>query len=140
MTSPVGGQAIQVVGLRQINLVDNTPGSGAGDPSLMDSGANICLTCNLNSLINITPIVPFPISVATKGSTPTLDNFCTMQGLLLLYLLPMGPITINRATFAKMQQRKLSLPRQFLHTGRCCITGRKRATRATTQIDYLYKQ
>jgi hypothetical protein len=50
----------------------------------MDGGANICLTDNLNSLIDVTPIVPFPISVATKGSTPALDNFCTMQGLLPL--------------------------------------------------------
>jgi hypothetical protein len=47
----------------------------------MDGGANICLTGNLNSLINVTPIVPFPISVATKGGTLALDDFWTMQGL-----------------------------------------------------------
>jgi hypothetical protein len=84
--SPIGGQAIQVVGLQQVNLVNNTPKYSAGDPSLMDGGANICLTGNLNSLIDTTPIVPFPISVATKGSKPTLGDLCTMQGLLPLPL------------------------------------------------------
>jgi hypothetical protein len=52
----------------------------------MDGGANICLTGNLNSLIIVTPIVPFPISVATKGCKPALGNLCTMQGLLPLPL------------------------------------------------------
>ena len=35
-------------------------------PSLMDGGANICLTGILDLLVDVVPIAPLPISVATK--------------------------------------------------------------------------
>jgi hypothetical protein len=45
--------------------------------SLMDGGANICLTGDLNLLVNVVEIEPLPISVAIGGEDNALDDCCT---------------------------------------------------------------
>jgi hypothetical protein len=79
---------IHVVGLPKANNVTLAANitSPTGLPSLMDRGANICITNNLSSLIDAVPVTPFPLSIKIKGNALTLDNHCTMQGLLALPL------------------------------------------------------
>ena len=52
--------------------------------SLMDGGANICLTGILDLLVDVESIPPLPILVATKTGDVSLDDCCTKKGLLLL--------------------------------------------------------
>jgi len=54
--------------------------------SLLDAGANICLTGDLQLLIDIVKIPPLPISVAITGDAPSLDDCCTRRGYLPLQL------------------------------------------------------
>jgi len=54
--------------------------------SLIDGGANICLTGDLNILVDVVEIPPLPISVAVNGDAPTLDDSCTRRGYLPLKL------------------------------------------------------
>jgi hypothetical protein len=56
------------------------------NPSLMDGGANTCLTGILDLLVDVVTIPPCPISVATKSDRFLLNNFCTKLGLLPLML------------------------------------------------------
>ena len=55
-------------------------------PSLVDGGANICLTGMLDLLMDVVEITPLPISVATKTGEISLDDSCTKRGLLPLTL------------------------------------------------------
>ena len=54
--------------------------------SLIDGGASIFLTGDLDILVDIVEIPPLPISVAVNGDAPTLDDSCTRQGYLPLTL------------------------------------------------------
>ena len=54
--------------------------------SLVDAGANICLTGDLNLLVDVVEIPPLPISVAVQGDSPSLDDCCTKRGYLPLQL------------------------------------------------------
>jgi len=54
--------------------------------SMMDGGANICITGLLELLVDIEPIPPLPIFVATKTAKFSLDSCCTKKGLLPLTL------------------------------------------------------
>jgi hypothetical protein len=56
------------------------------NPSLMDDGANICLTGVLDLLVEVVLIAPLPILVATKAGEILLDDCCTKRGLLPLTL------------------------------------------------------
>ena len=56
------------------------------DWSLMDAGANICLTGDLTILANAVDISPLPITVALNGNKPTVDDCCTMKGYIPLTL------------------------------------------------------
>jgi hypothetical protein len=53
---------------------------------LIDGGANICLTGNLNLLVDVVDIAPLLISVAVDGKDITLDDLCTKRGYLSLML------------------------------------------------------
>ncbi len=55
-------------------------------PSLLDGGANICLTGVLDLLVDVKPINPLPISVATSGGMVSVNDCCTKNGLLPLTL------------------------------------------------------
>jgi hypothetical protein len=59
------------------------PSSG-GESTLVDTGANICVTGMLEALVDVTVIPPLPISVAVHGSGVSLDDCCTHRGLLPL--------------------------------------------------------
>jgi len=52
--------------------------------SLVDSGANICVTGLIETLVDVIPIPALPISVAVHGSEVSLDDCCTHRGLLPL--------------------------------------------------------
>jgi hypothetical protein len=54
--------------------------------SLMDGGANICVTGDLTCLVNIIDIPPMPITVATSGDGTSLDDCCTKRGYIPLTL------------------------------------------------------
>jgi hypothetical protein len=56
------------------------------NPSLMDGGANICITGILSLLVDVESIPPLPISVATTSGSISLDDCCTKRGLLPLTL------------------------------------------------------
>jgi hypothetical protein len=53
-------------------------------PSMMDGGANICVTCVLGLLVDISSIPPLPITVATKTDHISIDDCCTKRGYLPL--------------------------------------------------------
>jgi hypothetical protein len=55
--------------------------------TLIDGGANICLTGDLNLLVDVVEIAPLPISLAVTGDNSKLDDSCTQQGYLPLTLL-----------------------------------------------------
>jgi hypothetical protein len=55
-------------------------------PTLLDGGANICLTGVLELLVDVESIAPLPILVATMGGSVSMDNCCTKKGLLPLTL------------------------------------------------------
>jgi hypothetical protein len=52
----------------------------------MDGGANICVTGDLNQLVNIIEIPPMPITIATSGDGNSLNNCCTKRGYIPLML------------------------------------------------------
>jgi hypothetical protein len=54
--------------------------------TLIDGVGNICLTGNLNLLVDVIDIAPLPIPVAVNGKDITLDDSCTKQGYLPLTL------------------------------------------------------
>jgi hypothetical protein len=50
------------------------------DSTLVDTGANICITGVLDLLVDMVVISPLPISVAVHGSGVSLDDCCTHCG------------------------------------------------------------
>jgi hypothetical protein len=56
------------------------------NPSLVDGGANICITGILDLLVDVESIALLPISVATTGSMASVDDCCTKKGLLPISL------------------------------------------------------
>jgi hypothetical protein len=54
--------------------------------SLIDGGANICITGLLDLLVKVVSIPPLPISVATKKGGISLDDCCTKRDILPLTL------------------------------------------------------
>jgi hypothetical protein len=45
----------------------------------MDGGANICVTGVLDLVVDVVPIAPLRISVATKTGDISLDDCCTKK-------------------------------------------------------------
>jgi len=58
----------------RINLTALAPSATPG--RLIDGGANICITGDLDSLFNMVGIPPLSISVAVEG-TSSIDDCCT---------------------------------------------------------------
>jgi hypothetical protein len=56
------------------------------NPSLMDGGANICITGILGLLVDANSIPPIPISVTTTSGSISVNDCCTKQGLIPLTL------------------------------------------------------
>jgi len=53
---------------------------------LIDGGANICVTGDLSTLVNVEEIPPMPISVAIAGDDISSDDCCTKRGYTPLTL------------------------------------------------------
>jgi hypothetical protein len=53
---------------------------------MVDGGSNICITGDLQCLVNKVDITPIPITVVLKGAPSTLDDYIMKQGLLPLTL------------------------------------------------------
>jgi hypothetical protein len=71
----------------EVRVSRNVHGPNAWDNlSLVDGGANICLTGILDLLVDVVSIAPLPISVATKTGEVSLDDCWTKRGLLPLTL------------------------------------------------------
>ena len=60
------------------------------NPSLVDGGANICITGILDLLVDVETIAPLPILVTTPSGQISLDDCCTKKGLL--------PLTLNNGS------------------------------------------
>jgi hypothetical protein len=54
--------------------------------TLIDGGSNICVTGDLNTLLDVTNITPNDISVALDGVPSSVDDKITKRGLLPLTL------------------------------------------------------
>jgi hypothetical protein len=54
--------------------------------NLIDGGSNVCVTGDLNTLLDVTDITPIDISVALDGAPSSIDDKITKQGLLPLTL------------------------------------------------------
>jgi hypothetical protein len=57
-----------------------------GPDRMVDGGANVCVTGDIGSLLDVTDIDPIPISVAIEGSASSFDNCITKRGVLPLSL------------------------------------------------------
>ncbi len=66
-------------------MVKTVAVSGGTPPSLIDGGANICITGDINLLVDVVNIPPLSISVALHGDS-TINDCCTARGLLPLQL------------------------------------------------------
>ena len=63
-----------------------TPGSLIAAPGrLIDGGANICFTGDLDSLFDVVVTPPVSISVTVEGAS-SIDDCCTARGMTLLQL------------------------------------------------------
>ena len=69
--------------------------------SLMDAGANICLTGDLGILADAVDIHPLPITVALNSNGSSVDDCCTKRGYIPLALSE-GTITGNSITIPLM--------------------------------------
>jgi len=58
--------------------------------NLIDGGSNVCVTGDLNNLLDVTDITPIDISVALDGVPTSVDDKITKRGLL--------PITLSDGT------------------------------------------
>ena len=67
----------------RINLTALAKSATSG--SLIDGGANICITGDLNSLFDVVAIPPLSISVAVEGDS-SIDDCCTARGMTPLQL------------------------------------------------------
>ena len=54
--------------------------------TLIDGGSNVCVTGDLNTLLDVTDITPIGISVALDGVPSSIDDKITKRGLLPLTL------------------------------------------------------
>ena len=76
-----GDEGSSVKVMRSVGLLDPRD-----HPSLMDGGANICITGILGLLVDVETIPPLPISVATTSDSISLDDCCTKRGFIPLTL------------------------------------------------------
>jgi hypothetical protein len=88
ITTPSSASIIRVVarprvfGIKKDSCLTVTPKSHW---TLMDAGANICLTSDATILTDAVPIPPLSITVALHGdSSSSFDNCCTQMGYLPL--------------------------------------------------------
>ena len=79
----------------------------------MDAGANICITGDLDLLIDATPIAPFSLSVATTSVSAD-NNLCTMKGLILIPVVVNGEPYLQPCYFCKSATETIISPEAIL--------------------------
>jgi hypothetical protein len=100
---------IRVTGLPRANRIEQT---ATNDRPLMDAGANICITGDLNLLVDAVPIAPFSLSVATT-STSVDNNLCTMKGLIAIPIVDSDPY-LQPCYFCKSATETIVSPEAIL--------------------------
>ena len=90
------------------------------NPSLMDGGANICLTGVLDLLVEVVLIAPLPILVATKAGEISLDDCCTKRGLLPLTLAD-GSIYYQPCYYCKNAVETIISPQAILAASKVLV-------------------
>jgi len=108
------------------------------NPSLVDGGANICLTGVLDLLVEVVSIAPLPISVATKNGDISLDDCCTKRGLLPLTLAD-GTVYYQPCYYCKNAVETIISPQAILAASDVLIrwtqTGHKDGSPGTIRFD-----
>ena len=100
-----GDEGSYVKVMRSVGLLDPRD-----HPSLMDGGANICITGILGLLVDVEAIPPLPISVATTSDSISLDDCCTKKGFIPLTLSD-GSVYYQLCYYCKMPRKQSSPPR-----------------------------
>jgi hypothetical protein len=103
--------------------------------TLIDGGANICLTRDLNLLVDIVEIPLLPILVAVHGNVSTLDDSCIHWGYLPLTLLD-GSTHWNSAIIARMLWKPSSPLRGFLPQAMSLPCGCRLVSRTVVQANF----
>ena len=87
MFPPSASVITVVVTPRVFGIKDDSCSSvQVNDWSLMDAGANICLTGNLEILADAINIPPLPVTVTLNGHGTSVDDCCTKRGYIPLAL------------------------------------------------------
>jgi hypothetical protein len=95
-----------VVGLPRVcGLVGHSTSDSAA--TLVDTGANICVTGLIKSLVDVFPITAVPISVATNGSEVSQDDCYTLVAFSRSQC-RMAPSITRHATSVRILLRRLS--------------------------------
>jgi hypothetical protein len=91
------------------------------NPSLMDGGANNCLTGVLDLLVDVITIAPLPISVATKTGDISMNDCCTKKGLIPLTLED-GLVYYQPCYFCKNAVETIISPQAILASSDVLVT------------------
>ena len=82
-------------------------------PSLMDGGANICITGILGLLVDMETIPPLLILVATTSDSFSLDDCCTKKGFIPLTLLD-GSVYYQLCYYCKNATETIISPKAII--------------------------
>ena len=105
-----------------VRVLRATTSSEAWDnPSLIDGGANICLTGILDLLVDVVTIAPLPISVATKTGDISMDDCCTKKGLIPLSLTD-GSVYYQPCYYCKNAVETIISPQAILASSDVLVT------------------
>jgi hypothetical protein len=97
-------------------------------PSMMDGGANICVTGVLGLLVDVSSIPPLPITVATKTDHISVNDCCTKRGYLPL-MLTNGSVYYQICYYcANPSERLSSCQMPYYSQVTSWLTGIKKAT------------
>jgi hypothetical protein len=83
-------------------------------PSLINGGANICITGDINLLVDVVNIPPLPISVALHGEL-TLNDCCMARGLLPIQL-DNGSVYWQTCYYSKNAVETIILPQAIVNS------------------------
>ncbi len=103
---------------------------------LINGGANICLTGDLDLLVDVVEIPPLPILAAVNAEDSTLDVSCTRWGYLPLTLSD-GSTHWQLFFIAKSRLRPSSPPRKFSHLAMSLPHGCRLASRTTAWARFI---
>ena len=111
-------------------------GTGKCFSSMVDGGANICLTGTLSLLVDTISIPPMPISVAVEGMGASIADCCTKPGLLPLQLTD-GGVYFQLCYYCENAvETKLSHLRLYWMPATCLWNGPRRVTRMTVRVRF----